>query len=173
MDNSKVELRDTKFGKGLFAKELILAGEEIASFDGKIFNGIDPIEEENCYHAIQTSQFVLIESAGFARFANHSCEPNCGIKKLINITSMRDIMPNEEIMWDYEMTEDIWTDINSQVYFMDCKCGSSICRKKIGSYRNMPQNIRNKYKGFISEWLTTKYDITPKKFLEVIKKECE
>jgi hypothetical protein len=82
-----------------------------------------------------------------ARYINHSCEPNCGIKGLFKIVAMRDIDVGEEVTWDYEMTED------SDVWRMQCHCGSENCRGEIGAYRNMPQETREKYRGYISEWL--------------------
>jgi uncharacterized protein len=63
---------------------------------------------------------------------------------------MRAIKKGEEIIWDYEMTEDyMWT--------MECHCGSKNCRKIIANYRNMPEDVKAKYKGFISQWLVEKY----------------
>ena len=156
MDNTKVEVKNTKFGKGLFVNEKINVNEEIASFDGQTFYDNDSILD-SINHAIQLADSVWRDSKGFARYANHSCDPNCGIIDNNKITAMRDINAGEEITWDYEMTEDQWTNNDNTPYFMDCKCGSKICRGKIGSYKNMPQEIRDKYKGFISQWLIDKY----------------
>ena len=61
---------------------------------------------------------------------------------------MRDIKSGEELMWDYEMTEN-----NQFGWQMECKCGTPSCRKFIGRYDNMPQAVRERYKGYISEWL--------------------
>ena len=65
---------------------------------------------------------------------------------------MRDIEQGEELMWDYEMSED-------SDWRMDCKCETPSCRKVIGAFSNMPQEVRDKYKGYISEWLVDKYKI--------------
>jgi len=40
---------------------------------------------------------------------------------------------------------------------MECKCGTSSCRKIIGAYKNMPKKVRRKYKSYISDWLVEKY----------------
>ncbi|MGD0577135.1 MAG: SET domain-containing protein-lysine N-methyltransferase, partial [Candidatus Staskawiczbacteria bacterium] len=84
------------------------------------------------------------------RFLNHSCDPNCGVKGKFQIVAMRDIENGEELTFDYEMTED-------SDWQMQCKCGSKLCRKVIGAYKNMPEFVKEKYKGYISEWLTEKY----------------
>lgn len=178
MDNPKVESQNHQFGSGLFAREKINAGEIIAEFDGDIYTDSEKEKWDNNLndHCVQFEDGKWRYSKGFAVYSNHSCDPNCGIKNLFQIVSMRDIEPGEEITWDYEMTEDNETEDESSFYYwsMTCKCGSSICRKKIGSYRNMPQNIREKYNGFISEWLINKYrKISSLLFLEFIKKECK
>lgn len=149
MDNPKVIVRETKrFGKSLFANDLIKEGEIIALFDGPIFDynyyGWTQELEDHC---IQFGKRKWRDSIGFARYINHSCEPNCGVKDLFKIIAMRDIKGGEELTWDYEMTED------NEIWRMKCLCGSKKCRGEIGAYRNMPQEVREKYKGFISEWL--------------------
>jgi SET domain-containing protein len=166
LDNPKVILKTHEFGKGLFAKEKIFSGEVIAEFDGEIYT--DDISDNDKWnqdlndHCIQFSENAWRYSKGIAVFSNHSCNPNCGIKNLFQIVAMRDINSGEEITWDYEMTEDNETENEKSFYFwaMDCKCGSENCRGKIGSYKNMPEETRKRYKGFISDWLIQKYGET-------------
>jgi len=175
MDNIKVELRKHKFGSGLFAKEKINAGEIIAEFDGDIYTDSEQeVWDDNLNdHCVQFEDGKWRYSKGFAVYSNHSCDPNCGIKNLFQIVAMRDIESGEEITWDYDMTEDNETEDKDSFYYwaMDCKCGSAQCRGKIGSYKNMPQNIRDKYEGFISTWLVKKY--ASENFLNFIKRKCE
>jgi hypothetical protein len=153
MDNPKVEVGKTgKYGKGVFAKFAIRKGEVIAAFDGKIYGYYSrgwTTDVNN--HAIQFEERKWRDSAGIARRLNHSCQPNCGIKGLFRIVAMRDIKKGEELTWDYEMTED------NPTWRMRCRCGSKNCRKVIGAHRNMPEVVRKKYKGYISEWLVEKY----------------
>ena len=150
MDNPKVVVRKTeKYGKAVFAKKPIKKGEVIAAFDGIIYDDdFDGWTKDLLNHAIQFSKACWRDSKGLARYVNHSCDPNCGIKDLFKIVAMRDITEGEEITWDYEMTE------RSKWWKLKCRCGSPICRKVIGNYDNMPKKIRLKYKGYISEWLT-------------------
>lgn len=149
MDNPKVIVVKTKkYGKGVFADKLIKKGEVVAAFDGKIYDDdFDDWTDDLLNHTIQFAKTKWRDSKGVARYLNHSCDPNCGIKKLFKVVAMRDIQPGEEITWDYEMTE------KSDWWRLKCKCGTPICRKVIGNYRNMPKKIRQKYKGYISDWL--------------------
>ncbi|NJL25190.1 MAG: SET domain-containing protein [Calothrix sp. SM1_5_4] len=152
MDNAKVKVRRTrKFGRGVFALKKIRRGETIASFDGDIFDD-DFAEwtEDLLNHAIQIGKALWRDSEGIARLVNHSCEPNCGIKRRVDIVAMRDIEAGEQITFDYEMTE------KSDWWRMRCRCGAPSCRKWIGSYRNLPRRQRLKYKGFISSWLLSR-----------------
>jgi hypothetical protein len=152
MDNPKVIVREgNKFGKAVFAMKNILKDEMIAEFDGEIYDwDYEGWNQELYDHVIQFEKRKWRDSKGIARWINHSCEPNCGIKDMFKIVAMRDIQRGEEITWDYEMTE------NHPWWRMKCECGNKNCRKVIGSYDNMPQVVRDTYKGYISEWLTRK-----------------
>jgi hypothetical protein len=149
MDNPKVEVKESPLGgKGVFARERIEAGEVIAEFDGDIYPFTHPgWTEDLLNHTIQFERYRFRDAKGIARCLNHSCEPNCGIKELFKIVAMRPIKPGEEVTFDYEMTED------SEWWRMTCQCGTPSCRKLIGAYRNMPPEVRARYRGFISEWL--------------------
>lgn len=149
MDNSKVSVRRTKkFGRAVFANRKIRKGEIIAAFDGPVIDGNYEHWTDDLYnHAIQIGKDTWRDSNGIARFINHSCEPNCGIKNLIEVVAMRDIEKGEQITWDYEMTE------KNPDWKMRCRCGEPNCRKIIGNFSRMPRNVRKKYEGYISEWL--------------------
>jgi hypothetical protein len=150
MDSKKVTIRNTRDrGEGVFAAESIDRGEVIAVFDGPVYDGnFEQWTEDMLNHAIQFGPETWRDSNGIARVINHSCEPNCGVKNLFEIVAMREIKPGEEITWDYEMTEN-----NQHGWRMECLCGTPSCRKIIGRYDNMPASVREKYRGFISEWL--------------------
>lgn len=152
MDNRKVAVKRTKkYGRGVFALAPIRQGEVIAVFDGKIYDDdYAPWTKDLQTHTIQFGPAIWRDSKGCARYINHSCDPNCGIKGLFKVVAMRPIEKGEQITWDYEMTE------KSDWWQMKCKCGSPLCRKVIGNYKNMPKAIRKKYKGYISDWLVKK-----------------
>jgi hypothetical protein len=154
MDNRKVTvLRSPIEGEGVFAVDRIAPGEVIASFDGPFYAIDYPAWDADLLnHAIQCAPTRFRDSVGIARCVNHSCEPNCGIRGLFDIVAMRSIAPGEEITWDYEMTED------SDWWRMECRCGTASCRRVIGAYRNLPDERRQKYRGYVSEWLLSPRD---------------
>lgn len=154
MINAKIIIKETgKYGKGLFAAEDIHKGEIIADWvDGKVSEAdkCSDLPKEVRDYAIQFEEHKWIDTESAGRFINHSCEPNCGVNGNLKIVAMRDIKKGEELTYDYEMTED-------SDWKMECKCGSNNCRKIIGAYKNMPKEIRKKYKEYISDWLIKKY----------------
>ena len=155
MDNKNAEIRNTNRGKGLFTKTQIKQGEIVAEFDGRIYSYRSKLWNQDLYHhCIQFEENRWRDSKGVARLLNHSCEPNCGIKGLFTIVAMKNIPAGTELTWDYEMTED------HPYWRLTCRCGTKSCRKIIGTFQNMPEKIRKKYKGFISEWLVNKYQLT-------------
>lgn len=153
-DSPKVGLILTS-GRGLalIASQPILAGEKLMAFDGAVHewgsttNNLPnkpPLFLRD--HCIQVSETESRDSTGLARYANHCCEPNCGITDIIWITAMHDIGPGTELTWDYAMTED-------NDWQLECSCGTPKCRKIIGGYRFLPPDRRAEYAGFISNWL--------------------
>lgn len=151
MDSRKVKVKRTKkYGLGVFATKTIRKGELIASFDGPIYGWYDYWTDDLYNHAIQFERRRWRDSKGIARLINHSCDPNCGIKRRFDVVAMRDIKKGEHLTWDYEMTE------KNPNWKMRCKCGSDLCRKVIGDHRRMPKEIRKKYAGYISSWLLKK-----------------
>ena len=155
MDSKKVLVRESRLGKSVFSIENIDKGELIAAFDGDIFEceRATDLPPRVANHAIQFEEHKWRDSNGLARSINHSCNPNCGIKNLFSIVAMKDIKKEEELTWDYDMSEDSdWT--------LDCQCLNPSCRKKIGAFKNLPRDVRSTYRGYISDWLVDKYKLS-------------
>lgn len=149
MDNPKLYLKETrKFGKGVFTRQPIKQGELVTAFDGQRYNGrFTAWTEDLLNHTIQYGPSQWRDSKGLARYLNHSCDPNCGIRGLFRVVAMRDIAAGEQLTWDYEMTE------KSDWFRLRCGCGSPKCRKIIGHHDRMPAEVRALYKGYLSYWL--------------------
>jgi uncharacterized protein len=153
-DSQKVRLILTKFhGLALVAAEPIQAGEKLLAFDGPVYQwgettkslpNTAPLFLRD--HCIQIGEGLSRDAVGLARYANHSCEPNCGITDEIWITAMQDIAQDAELTWDYAMTED-------NDWSMECGCGTPNCRKLITGYRDLPEERRKAYAGFVADWL--------------------
>jgi SET domain-containing protein len=144
-------VKTKKYGLAVIANRDINKGEVVVKINGTIYtpSKLEKLSEKKYRdvrnHAIQFHPDKWRDSK-IARLLNHSCQPNCGIKNLFELVSMRKIKKGEELTWDYDMAEnDNWR--------MKCKCGSKNCRGVIRGYRFLPRVFRQKYKGYISTWL--------------------
>jgi uncharacterized protein len=149
VDNYKITLESMELGKGIIALEPIMKNEVIAAFDGEIYparRASELFPKDIRDHAIQIGPNKWRDSNGVARFVNHSCDPNLGYRGLNTLVAMRDIEAGERLTSDYEMTE-------RSDWRMRCLCGTPSCRGVIGTYDNMPEEVKRRYGNYISEWL--------------------
>ena len=142
------ELR-VAFGKvkGVFATKEFKAGNTVMI--GVVENFLD----KNDFCASQVDENKYIRHAGLISKVNHSCNPNCGIKVNQNgvliLVAMRNIDASEEITFDYAMR------IYSFDYFLmpPCECGSENCRRNITGYKDLPEQRKQDYAGFVVPYL--------------------
>ena len=154
MDTNDLRIVNTaNRGKGAIARRHLAAGSFIARFDGEIFYWdwpSLPLPDDIFYHAIPFADNYVRDTKGPARYLNHSCEPNCGIRDLFDIVTIREIEIGEELVWDYDTAQDdgVWT--------MDCDCGAAQCRKQIRGYRFLKPEVKARYRAITSGWLLAK-----------------
>jgi len=135
-------------GAGIFAARDILKDEIILRFEGPLveIKNIEGIPKEVWDHLFNVGIDKYIIAKEPAARTNHSCEPNAGIVRDVFLVAMRNIKKDEEITFDYSViTADNWT--------MECKCGSSSCRKIIGNYMDLPDELKRKYDKYTPEWI--------------------
>src|SRR5690606_33853967 len=85
-------------------------------------------------------------------FVNHSCEPNAGLLGQIGLVAMRAIAAEEEICYDYAMSD------GSAYDEFDCSCGMRLCRGRIsGSDWSIPRR-QERYRGYFSPYLQRRID---------------
>ncbi|KAJ0396929.1 hypothetical protein ATCC90586_003251 [Pythium insidiosum] len=130
-------------GLGLKTLESIRAGDFVAEYTGEIVTEQEYHLRRLRYHN-EKHRYMMVLSGGevidatrmggLARFINHSCEPNCGVEKWdvdgeerCGIFALRDIMPGEELSFDYKFES------FSRLEITQCLCGSPNCRGLIGA----------------------------------------
>lgn len=161
----KLEVRDTgKYGKGVFAKEAIKKDEVLIVMGGYIIdieaeNNLDDFQIDKPIEISEEFAFCPMAQEDMDRmpqhYVNHSCDPNSGFKGSNFMVAMRDIKPNEEIVYDYAMI--IASNPDSENYFeMECKCSSSNCRKIINEEGWKNPELQKKYKGYFQWYLEEK-----------------
>jgi hypothetical protein len=127
-------------GRGLFAARDYQPGEVILRLGGPRYGREDPIHlTEAGANLLQTGprSYILLEAP--AVFANHSCDPNAGIRANRTLVAIRPITAGQEVRFDYSttMAEDYWT--------LQCRCGSPLCRGVVTDFRLLPPEIKQRY----------------------------
>ncbi len=131
-------------GWGLYADHPFQKGDIVAEYVGEyIVNPMaDKREKKYEENRIQDYQFKVsanrvidaTKHGGFARYINHSCDPNCMAKiidgdppnqhlKRVVVTSQRTIEAGEEITYDYQFPIEL--DLDAR---LPCSCGAKSCR---------------------------------------------
>lgn len=131
-------------GWGLYADHSFQKGEVVAEYVGEYV--VNPVTDrrEKIYTEgrIQDYQFrvsanLVIDATkhgGFARYINHSCDPNCVAKivdveapnqhlKRVIVSSQRAIEAGDEITYDYQFPIEL--DLDAR---LPCSCGAKNCR---------------------------------------------
>ena len=138
-----------KYGKTLFSKRNFKKDE-------LVFTAFGPIVTLATKYTIPISEHLKIDptkpKGNLCQYICHSCSPNLGVKDRTSFVAFRDIKKNEELTIDYAMIGYEYGDEMTEKERI-CKCGSSTCRGKIGCYKELPKDIKEKYDSYISEWL--------------------
>ncbi|KAG7391340.1 Histone-Lysine N-Methyltransferase ash1l [Phytophthora pseudosyringae] len=129
-------------GLGMRLLEDVKAGSFVAEYMGEIVTEQEYYMRRVLYHH-EKHRYMMVLSGGevidatrmggWARFINHSCDPNCGVEKWdVNgeercaIFALRDIVAGEELTFDYKFES------FSKAEITECLCGALNCRKVIG-----------------------------------------
>ncbi len=143
-----------KLGLAVFATGGIPAGTRIAVFTGETYwsetaLGLPEIMRD---HAIQTGpQQYVFGYKGLAHRLCHSCDPNCGIRNLTEIFTVRDIASGEQLTWDYRCSE------NSNWVLDTCLCGADRCTGTVANFGSLPPYMKSEYlsKSMVSAWIVS------------------
>lgn len=140
-EQSLIVTKSAVHGWGVYAHELIEAGEFIIEYRGELIGNAVADKREKIYEKAQigsdymfridASTVIDATSRGnVARYINASCDPNCFTKvfienenKKIGIFAKRDINPGEELNYDYKFAPE-----KDESKRIPCKCASVICR---------------------------------------------
>ncbi|MDX9864510.1 MAG: SET domain-containing protein-lysine N-methyltransferase [Anaerolineaceae bacterium] len=153
--NPKLEARHfpQKGGSGIFAREAVQEGELLTMWGGQILTEeayrLLPAERQN--HGIQVWDFLyqvqLHPGTDPADFFNHSCNPNAGLNSPISLIALRDIHMDEEICFDYAMSD------SSDYDQFICQCGAPQCRGKVTGQDWQIPELQKRYQGYFSPYL--------------------
>jgi uncharacterized protein len=152
--SSYITVRNSDIGKGVFAASVIPAGTVLFKIKGKHLSFEETIAlEENESYCLQVGlkEYIALHYPVF--LINHSCNPNCGINLLLEFITLREILKDEELRWDYS------TSMLERYWQMECRCGEQNCREMVSDFDFLPKATQKKYLKmgivlpFIVEWL--------------------
>jgi len=155
----KLEVRPQlqKGGHGVFATAPVHTGEVVAVWGGEVIEYADfaglPTNLEDYSLQVEENLYLAPHHAPEpADYINHSCEPNVGMSGQIVLVAMRDIAPDEEICFDYAMSE------GDPKYQFDCACSAPNCRGRITGDDWRRPELWERYAGFFSPYLQRRID---------------
>lgn len=133
-------------GEGVFATRSFRVG-------GVVMVGyIDRELNHNQRHASQIGENRFVLHGGLLPKVNHSCDPNCGIRP--NPTGAHDLIARKPIASGDEITFDYAMRNYSVEYFPSrCRCASDHCRSSITGWKDLPDQRKADYDGFIAPYL--------------------
>jgi hypothetical protein len=139
-------------GHGAFALDHIPAHTVIATFGGEIHrrHTFDQCAPDRRARSIQIDDDLFVlgpPTRDPGDSINHSCTPNCGAGNAVQIVTMRDVEPGEELTFDYAMTD------GSDYDEFTCLCRSHACRGTVRGSDWRSKTIHHRYAGFMSPYL--------------------
>jgi len=144
--NSNIE------GFGLFAKRDIKREEIVFIMKGRRIK----MNESNKRKLLALPNIMGIDRGWWIDpakpyvYANHSCNPNMGVKGKVTFVALRNIKKDEELTFDYSISEDTsWT--------MKCFCGSARCRGVVRGTRYLPEEYFKDYYPFFPTYFKKIY----------------
>ena len=143
MDFSSVAVVQTTSygGQSLVATQAIPApGTRVAKFEGPIVSYDLCSDYDKRYVLLvyneQRSEWEYMLPLSDARYADHSCDPNCIIDSQLHIVNIKPIRRGEGFSFFYNYgneTEDEW----DPIWSFQCCCGSANCQGMIDRYRDI------------------------------------
>jgi SET domain-containing protein len=145
-------------GVGTFAAELIPRGAVILSLTGEIVMGPEldsrprrGLERQD--DSIRVGDDLYVDLDRESNSINHSCDPTAGVRGQTELFALRDILPDEEITFDYATTVTPIPDEPGDTPYPEgnwrmegCRCGSPRCRGTIGSVLTIPAAELRRYR---------------------------
>lgn len=149
-------LCDDKGGHGVWAVEPITCGDVLAVFGGEVVTtdqlaALTP-DQRRITLQIDDDAYLMTAREGPADWINHSCNPNAGFRGQVTLVAMRDILPGEEVTFDYAMSDGTPYDE------FTCRCGAIHCRGRMTGNDWQRPELWRRYAGFFSPYLQRRID---------------
>lgn len=139
-------------GRGIFASCDIRRGESICRFLGEVVDIPELIKRFDdgtirFGDDFQMGMESYLDTPKPYVFMNHSCTPNCCFVGEDTLQAVRPIAENEEITFDYSLTEWSLRDKLGKYghWSMNCTCKASNCRQVIRDFSYLPHELQEQF----------------------------
>lgn len=141
----------------MFACKPVQTGELLAVWGGRVVTGEGLAQLSDLLQSLSLQiegdlYFVPIQPEPADR-VNHSCNPNAGLRGQITLVAMRDIKPDEEVCFDYAMTD------ASDYDEFKCRCGDPACRGKVTGNDWKRPELWERYAGHFSPYIQSLIEV--------------
>jgi len=152
--NPKIEIRESPTtGKGMYATEMIQAGEKVLVFGGLYADSEGAAEAQRQGKGVMQWDAdvwsVESESDDPVYLINHSCDPTAWMTDAYTMVARRTIQAGEAVTADYAL----WEADESYVSQWVCQCGSPNCRTRVTGQDWRSQALQEAYRGHFSPLL--------------------
>jgi hypothetical protein len=153
-----VEGVDARGGRGIFATRRLEVGELVSVWGGSVMtlDELAALPEHERDYAVQIEEGLVLTTplcdVASADFINHSCEPNLGLDGPVSLRVLREILPGDELSFDYAMTD------STPLLELDCSCGAALCRGRVTSEDWRIPRLRAIYDDSFSPYLQRRID---------------
>lgn len=146
IDSSPIE------GQGLFATDVIYAGEVVIRLGGRLetsaeLNALiaaadqDPAGVYVDSITIYDDAHLVLPPRSAAHYGNHSCDPSGWLSGPYAVSARRNLHPGDELTLDYG------TFSGANGFQMECRCRSPLCRSQVTSEDWRLADLRERYAG--------------------------
>jgi len=141
-------------GVGVYATSPISAGVLICNMTGEHIDFEEAVNRvksgvEMESDPLATSMSTYLDLDETSRSFNHSCEPNAYIRSMNELVALKDILPGDEICFDYSTTmhypEEKILAAGFELWTCKCNCGTPSCRGIINQFKTLPLELQSYY----------------------------
>jgi hypothetical protein len=141
---------------GIFANASIARDEIVAVWGGEVYTRaqLEELPERLKRYAMQIEEdfFLAGVTEDDTNYFNHSCNPNVGLSGQMVLVAMRDILPGEELCFDYATCD------GSDYDQFSCECGAPNCRKMVRGTDWQNPELWERYRGYFIPYLQRRID---------------
>ncbi|KAJ3321826.1 hypothetical protein HDV06_003828 [Boothiomyces sp. JEL0866] len=130
--------KKVEYGYGLFASEDLPPNTVVEKFEGEIFEDYNKVSQDQRAYVLlckKNEKWVWLLTFSNARYANHSCRPNCTLNENQELVTLRSVEKGEELNFVYNGggEEDEW----DPLWTFKCECKNDNCQGMIDRYRRV------------------------------------